>query len=208
MRFESLRNVETSFRLIRRFSLVFVILCAFITGFSVWSSYRFAERQREKIYVLAQGKSMIAALSENVSVNRPAEAREHVREFHEVFFTLAPDRSAIDYSVKSALVYGDKSIYNCYRDLEEKGYYNRMISGNINQTIRIDSIVCDLDTYPYKAMTYARQIIIRESNVTERSLVTSCNLLNVNRTDDNLKGFFMENFVVLDNREIGKYDRR
>ena len=32
--------------------------------------------------------------------------------------------------------------------------------------------------YPYRAMTYARQMIVRESNITERSLVTRCELIN------------------------------
>ena len=53
---------------------------------SVWNSYRFAEKQREKIYVLDNGKSLMLALSQDLSQNRPAEAREHVRRFHELFF--------------------------------------------------------------------------------------------------------------------------
>ena len=64
----------------------------------------------------------------------------------------------------------DKSAYHYYVDFAEKGYYNRLISGNINQVVRVDSVVCDFSDYPYRARTYARQMIIRESNVTERSL--------------------------------------
>ena len=52
MEFKSLRNIESSFRQIRLFGIVFLSLCAVVTVWSVWSSYRFAERQREKIYVL------------------------------------------------------------------------------------------------------------------------------------------------------------
>ena len=37
----------------------------------------------------------------------------------------------------------DKSAYNYYKDLMEKGYFTRIISGNINQRIEIDSIVCN-----------------------------------------------------------------
>ena len=32
-------------------------------------------------------KSLMLALSQDLSQNRPAEAREHVRRFHEMFFT-------------------------------------------------------------------------------------------------------------------------
>ena len=63
-------------------------------------------------------------------------------------------------------------------DFAERGYYNRLISGNINQVVHVDSVVCDFAAYPYKVRTYARQLIIRESNVTERSLVTSCSIMN------------------------------
>ena len=59
MEFKSLKNIESSFRQIRLFGIVFLSLCAVITVWSVWSSYRFAERQREKIYVLDNGKSLV-----------------------------------------------------------------------------------------------------------------------------------------------------
>lgn len=75
MEFKSLKNIESSFRQIRLFSLVFLAACALLTGFSVWKSYRFAEAQREKIYVLDEGKSLIMALSQDAARNRPVEAR-------------------------------------------------------------------------------------------------------------------------------------
>ena len=59
MEFKSLKNIESSFRQIRLFGIVFLSLCTVITVWSVWSSYRFAERQREKIYVLDNGKSLV-----------------------------------------------------------------------------------------------------------------------------------------------------
>ena len=67
MEFKSLKNIETSFRQIRTMGIVFVSLCALVTGYALWSSYRFAERQREKIYVLDNGKSLILALSQDLS---------------------------------------------------------------------------------------------------------------------------------------------
>lgn len=207
MEFKSLRNIETSFRQIRLFTLVFICLCALVTGFAVWSSYRFAEKQREKIYVLDGGKSLMLALSQDLSQNRPAEAREHVRRFHELFFTLSPEKSAIEHNVKRALLLADKSAYNYFADFTEKGFYNRVIAGNINQVLRVDSVVCNFDRYPYEARTYARQMIIRESNVTERTLVTGCRLLNASRSDDNPNGFTIEGFTILENRDVRSMER-
>jgi conjugative transposon TraK protein len=124
-----------------------------------------------------------------------------------LFFTLSPDKNAIESNIRRALFLVDKSAFGYYKDLTEKGYYNRIISGNINQTLQVDSVVCDFDSYPYKVFTYARQMIIRESNVTERSLVTHCNLLNSVRSDNNPHGFTMESFEIVENRDIRVIDR-
>lgn len=207
MEFKSLVNIESSFKHLRLYSIVFICLCALITGYSIWSAYDFAESQRQKIYVLDEGKSLMLALSQDLSQNRPVEAREHVRRFHELFFTLSPDKAAIESNIKRALVLSDKSAFNYYRDLSEKGYYNRIISGNINQTVVIDSVTCNFDTYPYDVSTYARQMIIRESNITERSLLTHCRLLNSVRSDNNPQGFTIEAFEIRENRDLRVLDR-
>lgn len=202
MEFKSLKNIETSFRQIRTMGIVFVSLCALVTGYALWSSYRFAERQREKIYVLDNGKSLILALSQDLSQNRPVEAKEHIRRFHELFFTLSPDKAAIESNIRRALFLCDESAFRYYKDWEEKGYYNRIISANINQSIRVDSVACDFNSYPYRCMTYATQRIIRQSNVTERSLVTTCRLLNASRSDDNPNGFTIEGFTIIENKDL------
>ena len=197
-----MKNIETSFRQIRLYSIIFLVLFSVVVVWSVYSSYDFAEKQREKIYVLDGGKSLMLALSQDLSQNRPAEAREHVRRFHELFFTLSPDKSAIEHNVKRALLLADKSAYNYYSDFAEKGYYNRIIAGNINQVLKVDSVVCNFDSYPYQAKTYAKQMIIRASNVTERSLVTTCRLLNSSRSDDNPNGFTIEGFTIIENKDL------
>lgn len=207
MEFKSLKNIESSFRQIRLFGLVFVAMCAVVVSVALIMVFNFAERQREKIYVLDNGKSLMLALSQDMSQNRPAEAREHVRRFHELFFTLSPDKSAIEHNINRALILSDKSAYNYYSDFSEKSYYNRIISGNINQVCQVDSVICDFNNYPYVARTYARQMIIRQSNVTERSLITTCRLTNSSRSDDNPNGFIIEGFTILENKDISTIKR-
>ncbi len=207
MEFKSLKNIETSFRQIRLFGIVFVAMCAVVVSVALVCVFNFAERQREKIYVLDNGKSLMLALSQDMEQNRPAEAREHVRRFHELFFTLSPDKSAIEHNINRALILSDKSAYNYYTDFSEKGYYNRIIAGNINQVLQVDSVVCDFNNYPYIAKTYARQMIIRESNVTQRTLVTQCRLSNASRSDDNPNGFIIEGFNILENKDISTVKR-
>lgn len=207
MEFKSLKNIESSFRQIRMIALVFLLLCAIVAGYCIWSSYSFAEQQREKIYVLDNGKSLMLALSQDLSQNRPVEAKEHVKRFHELFFTLSPDKSAIESNIQRALFLCDKSAFRYYKDWAEKGYYNRIISANINQTVQVDSMACNFDRYPYQVTTYARQMIIRASNVTERSLVTSCGLINSVRSDNNPHGFTMERFEIIENKDLRVLER-
>ena len=155
MEFKSLKNIETGFRQIRLFTLVFLALCAAVTLCAVWMSYRYAEAQREKIYVLDQGKSLMLALSQDLRQNRPVEAREHVRRFHELFFTYGPEKSAIEGNVNRALLMADRSAMSYYKVLMEKGYFNRLIAGGILQTTQVDSVVCDMNAYPYRRLCHA-----------------------------------------------------
>ena len=207
MEFKALKNIESSFRQIRLFSMVFLGCCALVTIFALWRSFRFAEAQRQKIYVLDEGKSLMLALSQDLAQNRPVEAREHVRRFHELFFTLSPDKAAIEGNVERALVLADRSALSYYRDLMEKGYFNRLIAAGIIQSVEIDSLQCDFDTYPYQVRTFGRQKLMRESTITERSLVTTCRLVNATRSDANPQGFMIEQFTIVENKDLRTYDR-
>lgn len=207
MEFKTLRNIENSFKQIRLYAMIFVLFCSSVVGFALWQSYRFAEKQRQKIYVLDQGKSLMLALSQDIQLNRPVEAREHIRRFHELFFTLSPDKNAIESNMKRAFHLADKSAFDYYNDLAEKGYYNRIISGNVQQRLEVDSVVSDFNNYPYVVKTYAKQFIIRSSNLTKRQLITSCYLLNAVRSDNNPQGFTIEKFKVLENQDIEIIER-
>ncbi|MDM1350697.1 conjugative transposon protein TraK [Myroides marinus] len=202
MEFKSLRNIENSFKQIRLYAIVFASICLLVVGFTIYKSYDFAKEQREKIYVLDKGKSLMLALSQDASINRPVEAREHIRRFHELFFTLSPEKAAIEGNMQRAFNLADKTAFDYYKDLLEKGYYSRVISGNIQQRIEVDSIKIDFNSYPYKAMTYATQYIIRSSNLTKRNLVTSSQLISAVRSDNNPQGFIIEKFTVVENKDL------
>ena len=74
MEFKSLKNIETSFKHLRLFGIIYLCVCTLLVGFSVWKAYSFAEAQREKIYVLDEGKSLMLALSQ--AWNRTARWRQ------------------------------------------------------------------------------------------------------------------------------------
>jgi conjugative transposon TraK protein len=205
--FRSLQNIETAFQLIRTAMVAVVVGCFVFVGYIKYSSDKMIAREREKIYVLDEGKSLMLALSQDMSENRPAEAKHHVKMFHELFFSLSPDNDAITFNIQRALYLADKSAFSYFNDLKEKGYYRRLIANNILQRIQVDSIQCNFDVYPYRVMLYAQQVITRPSNVTRRNLVSICQLENAVRSDNNPHGFLIKNFKIIENNELSREKR-
>ena len=200
--FKSLRNLETSYRNIRVLAFVSVGVFCIITLSALGFAYKVKTDSESRIYVVEQGKSLIAALRNDVRENRPVEGKDHIRRFHELFFTLDPDSKAIEEHIKEALPYADESVSRLYLDTKEQGYYSQLIQASASQEIQVDSIQLDMNQYPYHFRTFARQQIIRLTNITVRKLVTSGYLRNVSRSDINPHGFLIEKFAVLDNTDI------
>jgi conjugative transposon TraK protein len=134
--------------------------------------------------------------------NVAVEARDHVRTFHQLFFTLDPDEKSIRQNITRALYLADGSARQAYDNLSENGYYSGLIAGNINQTITVDSVVLDLSTYPFRFRCYGSQSIIRTTSTVTRSLVTAGELRNVSRTDNNPHGFLICRWTTLENKDI------
>ncbi|PXY01844.1 conjugative transposon protein TraK [Marinifilum breve] len=198
----------------RKFRFTVYILFAsavLMIGVSVYVfqlSANMVERSRQKIYVLDNGKSLLMALREDISENRNAEARDHVKRFHELFFTMEPDKDYIEKNVREALHMADRSAMDQYQSYKEKNLYNQVIASDISMTIQTDSISLDFSTYPYRFQFHGKQKIVRKSNITIRSLITSGTLRNISRTDNNPHGFLMENWRIKDNQDLETIKRK
>lgn len=201
---QSLKNIDSAWQLSRTITIL-VIVCSVIVNIVVvnWA-FNMVAKEREKIYVLDKGKSLILALSQDMAQNRPVEAKNHITMFHELFFTLSPDADAINTNIRRALHLIDKTGYDYYNDWQEADYYRRIISANAIQKIIVDSVAMDFENYPYQAICYATQTIVRQSNTTVRNLVTTCALENVQRSDVNPHGFLMMDFKVVKNEDVSK----
>ena len=206
--FKSLRNLETSYRNIRILAFVSVGAFTVIALGSLFFAYIVKTDSESRIYVVEQGKSLIAALRNDVRENRPVEGRDHIRRFHELFFTLDPDSKSIEEHIKEAIPYADESVSRLYLDTKEKGYYSDLIQASASQEVQVDSIQLDLNQYPYAFRTFARQQIIRLTNITTRKLITTGYLRNVSRSEINPHGFLIEKFAVVDNTDIDERIRQ
>lgn len=205
--FNSLQNIQKAFALTRIYLILITIVLLALGGYAIYSSYQFAEAQRSKIYVLENGQPLLLALSHNVEENRVAEAKSHVRRFHEYFFTISPEKTAIEYNINKALFLSDNVAADYYIKLKEDGFYERIISAGILCEIMVDSVKIDDTKYPYRAYTYGKTSIIRSSSILYRNLETVCDLVNSTRTENNPHGFIIEKWKIINNSDIKEVKR-
>jgi len=195
------KNLESSFRLIRGTCMVVVVGAFGLCGYMFFAANQVVMRAQGRVYILADGK-VLEALAGDRKDNIPVEARDHIRNFHLMFFTLDPDEKVIGDNLERALYLADGSARRVYENLKESGYYAGVISANISQRLTVDSIRLDMSSYPYYFRCYGQETIVRVTSIVTRSMVTEGYLRNVSRSDNNAHGFLIERWMILENRDV------
>ena len=200
-------NIETSFRKMKVITITSVIACVTvcICSFAI-AGWTIIETGNQ-VFVIDKGSAVMAQRTEE-DANRDLEATDHVTRFHELMFNLSPNAESIKRNIDKALVMSDKSAYDYWSDLSERGFYQRLVSANVSQEIVIDSVKLDMNTYPYEARTYGRLFMLRESNITAYQLETTCRLVDVERSPGNPHGMMIEKFRVTRNENLGTRNRK
>lgn len=199
--FTKTQDIDRAFRHIRAFCFAVVIFSTLLAAVSIYLCFDSMEKSARKVYILASGKVLEAYASER-GENVPVEARDHVKTFHRLFFTLAPDEKVITANISRALYLADASAKKQYEDLRESGFYAGIISGNISQEIQVDSVKIDASAQPYTFECRAVQRIIRPTSIVSRSLLTQGQLRPIERSDNNPHGFLIERWVITQNKDI------
>lgn len=205
--FTKMKNIDSAFQYVRVFSIIMVIGSVIVSTISLYKSFNLVNQMQDRIYILANGK-VLEAYSSDRKDNVPVEARDHIKTFHKLFFTLDPDDKVIKENVAKSLYLADDSAKRIYDDLKENDYYSGIISGNISQTIEMDSISIETNDYPYRFKCYAKQSIIRTTSILKRSLITEGNLRNVSRSDNNPHGFLIERWKTIENKDLAVESRK
>lgn len=204
--FKQMKNIDSAFKYVRTFSMLLVVACVGICCFSVYKSFQLVSHIQSKIYILSNGKALEASIGERKD-NIPVEAKDHIKTFHQYFFTLDPDEKLIQANITKALYLADISAKRQYDNLKESGYFTNIISGNISQTISIDSVMVDLNQSPYYFRCYGTQSIVRTTSTVTRSLITEGYLRNISRSDNNPHGFLIERWATILNKDIKVQNR-
>lgn len=204
--FQTFKNIDEKLRQYWTTSIVALAVALLISVLAISMSLHFANGLQNRIYLLADGK-VLEAYSSDRRDNIPAEARDHIRTFHQLLFGLDPDEKLIAANAGRAMYLADGTAKQVYDNLRESGYIAALVAGNISQVVTVDSIQLGMDSYPYRFRCYATETIIRMTSVTTRRLVTDGWLRGVSRSENNPHGFLIEKLVVVDNRDIRVQNR-
>lgn len=200
--FHQLKNLDTAFKHVRLFSLVLILANVIISCYALFYALNFANAAQQRVYIISDGKA-IEAFASSKKDNIAVEARDHIKVFHNLFFTLSPDDKVITENLKRALYLADNSAKSQYDNLLEKGYYMQVVSANISQDITPDSIVVNTTNYPYYFRYYGKQRIVRSTSIATRSLITEGYIRDLQeRSDNNPHGFLIERWTTLENRDL------
>ncbi len=191
---ENLFDLEKRFKHTRLLTIICLLSLAVIAIASTVFTYANVKDFSRRIYVVNKNKQFEAMVSD-INQNRPAEIRYHLTRFHELFFTISPDPKAIDANMEKAFFLGDESIKRHFDDLIEANYFKNMIQGNVNQVVKIDTILVDNTVYPYLAETHFTITQSRATGFTVKKGTSTCKLEDVARTTNSPNGLLIRDFI-------------
>jgi conjugative transposon TraK protein len=198
---QSLGKIENSNRTLR-FVLIGTILCsAIVNVICFFKANNTINEIRKSVYVTLRGESMEMMMSQGAQNNKPAEIRNHIKLFHDLFYNLTADPQQIeDNVVKRSLYLGDKSVLNFHKEREEKKFYSYLISAGAYQIVKIDSINLNMNIYPHTAEIFGRLTTVRPSTIEIKRLLATCEIEDLqNRSENNPHGLLIKNYEADNN---------
>jgi hypothetical protein len=118
---------------------------------------------------------------------------------HELFFRLEPDERQISANIQQSFYLGDfRALYEFY---QSQSYFNNIVQRNTIQYIKQDSIVFAGNLGRF----YGKELIRGQGGLSvEKFLVTEFEMVQRDRTDNNLYGFYMDKIKVIKNNLVAE----
>lgn len=199
-----IKNIEDKIKINKLVSIMVIIASIIIAVVSTYFGYAATVNANKTIYVLSDN-TPIMALRTDFDVNRPVEYRAQIDYFHSLFFNLTPDDNFIENQMKKAMYLIDESGVQQYRNMKEKGWFSSIISSNSVVKLMTDSIHVDMATHSF--IFYGKQIIDRKTSRVTRTLITTGNLKDIPRSENNAHGILLENWKTIENKQISFQER-
>ncbi|MDM8242883.1 conjugative transposon protein TraK [Phocaeicola barnesiae] len=194
-----IKNIENKIKLAGLISIGSFLTSLVVCGLSFFLCYSLIVNDRKNIYVL-DNEVPILVKQTGTEVNLEVECKSHVNIFHSLFFTLPPDDEFIKNNMEKAMYLVDESGLKQYNNLKEKGYFNTILASSATVTIKTDSIQLDMNEMKFKY--YGIQRIERETSILKRQLVTTGELRQVPRTENNPHGLIITNWKTILNKDL------
>ncbi len=181
-------------------SLASMFCCAL---FSIYIIYKTNESAKNSYYLLDNGQKLAS-----VRIKDPKRALNilcegHVRNFHELFFSLEPDLRFIKENIEGKALYMiDHSGKRLYNRLVDQNYYEDVAKSDYSIEVEQDSILIEYSRYPFSFRFVGKQKITKNGDTEFRNLVTTGYITETKSTSNNLNGLKIIHFNVVDNKDL------
>lgn len=176
-----------------------LVSCVIICGFLIGYGAKIISEERKQVYIL-DGNIPFLAQRTQAEANFVMEAKADIQLFHQYFFTLPPDDDYIKWTLGKAMYMADATAMKQKQAMEENGFFSDIVSSSAFCTIRCDSI--QLDEKTRKFTYYGVQTIKRRTNSVRRQLITTGELVNAPRTQNNPHGMLITKWRTLKNIDL------
>ena len=200
-RLQNLMNIDTAFKQTRLIAILTIISSFLFCGMVMVVAMNMVTKGKGKIYITNGYGNTLTAYQIAANENRKAEVKAQVRNFHALLYDITPNPDEIKKKVDQILLMGDGSV-KAFMDKRGDSYYKKLISTNVEIKYQLDSIKTNIDVYPYKAVQYGKEIVQTQVGFLVKNLITSLDLREVARTDDNPHGLLIGGFEVHKNNRI------
>lgn len=194
-----IQSLEQKTRLALFTVLLTVVGSTTICAFTIYYAAKLITDERQQIYLI-DGQIPFLAERSKQEANFVMEAKAHIQLFHQYFFNLPPDDDYIKWTLGKALYMADATAMKQKQAMEENGFYSDIVSSSAVCTIICDSI--HLNEQTHKFTYYGTQLIKRRSRDLRRSIVTTGDIENVPRTQNNPHGLLITHWRTLQNKDL------
>jgi hypothetical protein len=179
---------------INRFIVLTAVCGAVISSlYFGWMVFDIHRSALNNAFAINTDGSVIPLKWVNQKENLEVEALSHLDLFHTYFYNI--DATNYERNLEKALWLGNSSVDNVYRQKKADGVYNRLLQYSLVQkVINIESEV-NIEVEPYTFETRTVFEINRGKIVDRYELISSGNLINVDRNfPNNTHGLLITNY--------------
>jgi hypothetical protein len=195
MSLRTLTEISTAIGFLKKISIFSILASVVISVASIaFATYQIRKASKQLYLLDTNGAAFSAKQSEYV--HRKPEIINHIRNFHDLFYGV--DQFNYETRVNDALYLIGNSGKDLYLTLKASGWYSKLVSNNLSQSIHEDSLIVYDNVYPYVARYYGRVTVSRtDLQAKETKRIQSTFILhNVSRTEKNPHGLLIENYLV------------